>query len=239
MKQVYKKDNGLMDIPRKESPIYKVKNFLKDIYPTLKENKVILAGGAITSLYTDKYVNDWDLYLPNAELKIDLIESLTKHLYTIVHTSKKAIALERKEREDSSIDAKKIHIIEGFYQTPEEVLNSYDFTVVKGAYSFTEDIFTLHPKFKIHNKKKILENSEFGKRSYRNTFLRYCKYLDKGYKAAFMDILKIQIVITAMPKEEFLEGEEYYEMSIASSKEGALNYLNDLLSKGGEWIELS
>ena len=39
----------------------KIKDALGDVYGRLQENKVVLAGGAITSLFTNREIADFDL----------------------------------------------------------------------------------------------------------------------------------------------------------------------------------
>lgn len=46
----------------------KIKQMLgSEVYDTLKETKCVLAGGAITSLFTNREINDFDLYFTSKE----------------------------------------------------------------------------------------------------------------------------------------------------------------------------
>lgn len=152
----------------------------------LKSYHVIIAGGCITSLFTNKEVNDVDVYFKSKKDLSDFLYGEMQSNWVISHTDKALLF---------KYDNKKIQAIYfNFYQTAEEIFDAFDFTVCMGAYDFDKEEFVLHDDFLKHNASKILRfnsNTAFPIVS----ALRVSKYVNKGYYISKSEYLRIMLTI--------------------------------------------
>lgn len=87
-----------------------------DLLGLLEDNKCIIAGGALTSVFTNKPVNDIDVYFQNAESFSNVVrEIMTGHDYeseysisfqeaTVTHYTNKSILLRSGEQDRCTTD---------------------------------------------------------------------------------------------------------------------------------------
>lgn len=122
-----------------------MKKLLGESYRVLKDNNAILAGGAITSLFTRKPINDFDIYFRNED---DAISAL--HDCGSIHSmSKKAVI--------TISNGKMIQLIYfKYFNTAHEIFESFDFTINMGAFDFATEQFVFHEDFFLHNTKRML-----------------------------------------------------------------------------------
>jgi hypothetical protein len=102
-----------------------------------------ICGGAITSVFSNAAINDFDIYM---ESEIDcprMAEFLKSYGFRQVFITHNAISFLRVERNRKY----RIQLIRAFTGAPLEVFNTFDFTVCCGAYSFSDREFTLHERF--------------------------------------------------------------------------------------------
>ena len=115
----------------------------------LKRYHVIVAGGCITSLFTNKEINDVDMYFKSKKDLSDFLYEEMQANWVIAHTDKAILF---------KYDNKKIQAIYfKFYETAEQIFDTFDFTVCMGAYDFDKEEFVLHNDFLRHNASKILK----------------------------------------------------------------------------------
>lgn len=176
------------------------KNKLYDILGSywvslLKKHKVIIAGGAITSIFTGSKINDIDIYFRNEKNFFNIVKEVWDDRKTSFYgvTDKSIIMRESNPRyvegnEQFRLDIQFIHF--KFFSNPEEIFNTFDFTVCMGAFDFSTESFVLHDNFLLHNSQKILRfnsNTAFPIVS----LLRVEKYENKGYKISKSELIRV------------------------------------------------
>ena len=174
-----------------------------DLVDLLKEAGAYIAGGAVTSVFTNKDINDIDVYFPSEEslvrtlasiYRIDdlcLIEDIEQFCATITGTSQRTIML-RSEDQDVQFIAFK------YFESPEDIFESFDYTVCMGAYCCGTGEFILHDDFMLHNSERRLKfhsGTDFPMMS----LMRVDKYKSKGYSISKSELFRV--IMTCMSLE--------------------------------------
>lgn len=168
----------------------KLKYILGDhLYNTFKACNAMIAGGTISSLFTNKEINDIDVYFRNENDLAAFIMEICESEWIVSSTSK-ATLFHYKIQQDGEdpLPVQLIHF--KYFNNPKEVFDSFDFTVCMGAFDFQTDEFVLHSDFLKHNAQKILkfnQHTDFPLIS----MIRTNKYQDKGYSISKPEIFKI------------------------------------------------
>ncbi|KOS61549.1 hypothetical protein FJQ98_16020 [Lysinibacillus agricola] len=163
-----------------------------ELVDLFKKYNVFVAGGAITSIFTNSEINDIDVYTRNEDDLLGLIEELFDHCGNKVLSSTKKSTLFA----DGELLVQAIHF--KCFDTAEDIFDSFDFTSVMGAYDFKDNKYYFHDDFMKHNSQKIIKfnsNTAYPLIS----ALRVQKYEDKGYKISKAEYLRI--VMTCMKLE--------------------------------------
>lgn len=175
-----------------------IKNLLGDeMYNKLVKRNAILAGGAITSLFTRSAINDFDIYFRDEESLV----SLMKHNWQIQAMTKKSILL-RNYNQDVQF------IFFNYFKNAEEIFQSFDFTINMGAFDFATEEFVLHEDFFYANTKKVLQfnpNTAFPLVS----AMRLDKYISRGYVAPKLDSTAIALACMSLDIKTWGEFKEH------------------------------
>lgn len=173
---------------------HKLLCFSDDLQYLLAENGCWIAGGAITSVFTGKEINDIDVYFPNKEAFSNVMASIYDNDVSfgdahICHITDKSILLQS--------DSKDVQfIVFKFFDSVQEIFDSFDFTAVMGAYSMKDETFHLHPEFMKHNSQRFLSFNK-GTAYPLISMLRVDKYRERGYTTSKQEMLKIGFAIAA------------------------------------------
>lgn len=163
----------------------KLKSILgEDLYKSLKKHEMIVAGGAITSVFTGNELNDIDVYSRSNESSLNFAEDFLLGNYIVSHTSKATQVL------NGELPVQLIHY--RTFNNVEDIYSSFDFTVCSGAFDFKTEEFILHEDFLKHNSQRILRfnsNTDYPIIS----ALRVQKYEDKGYKISKPEFIRIML----------------------------------------------
>ena len=230
------------------------KNFLNEYNNLLSKTDLVsslgnldlgayLAGGAITSVFTNKDINDYDLYFRDAEsfakffglwLDGDFGASV------VLSATNKSITIHF-PNEEVIVQA----IYYKWFPSAEDIFDDFDFTVNMGAYCFKEGMFILHKDFLRHNAQRYLEvntNTSFP----LITALRVEKYKTKGYNISKANFLKIMFSVMKLNIKDWEDLKEHiggmYGLKVAElfntekefSVEEVLSQLSDSLINSGE-----
>lgn len=190
-----------------EYEINKIKSVLDpDVVTSLAECGAILAGGAITSIFTGKEINDFDIYFKDAEGLYKFIldiysksaeSNLSIYELRVVHTTKKSVLC-------TDASENKIQLI--CYKTFEDIstlFRAFDFYHNMGAYDFKEDKIILHDKFMSMNARRALEFNHTTDYPLVSA-IRVQKYVDRGYSISKAQMLRI---LFAVAKKNFKDWE--------------------------------
>lgn len=166
-----------------------------------KANNVWLAGGALTSLFTDSKINDYDLYFRNKYDCANFIQGIGS--CAVLQLTKKSVTLSIGNFVLQCIWFK-------YFDSPEDIFNSFDFTINMAAYDFSADEFVIDPRFFTDLAiRKLVINP--GTAYPINTLLRVSKYENKGYTIDPVELLKLSVAISK--KEIKTYGDLRVEMS--------------------------
>lgn len=166
--------------------------FSDDLAFLLERHGCWIAGGAITSVFTGKEINDIDVYFPSKEA----FSSVMAEIYDaevsfgeahVCHITNKSLLLQS-DGQDVQFSVFK------FFDSVEDIFESFDFTAVMGAYSFAEKKFYFHPEFMKHNAQRFLKFNK-GTRYPLISMLRVDKYRERGYTTSKQEMLKIGMAI--------------------------------------------
>ena len=164
----------------------------------LQECECIVAGGCITSIFTNQKINDIDIYFRSAEQFFNFFYNDTVEK-NFIYISKKAITFTIRGiyaiHTDREKELRKFQAVAcGYYNNAEEIFNDYDFTINMGAYDFKEDKFVLHENFMLHNAQHKIDvnvNTKFPIVS----AIRINKYKDRGYYINHTSFYKLAFAI--------------------------------------------
>lgn len=151
-----------------------------------------LAGGAITSLYTNKPINDWDIYPKSMKAREEIIQWAFEAGYWCAHASSRALTFAQGE------EAKIQIMIFDTFETADKIFDFFDFTVCMGAFDFDTQKFVLHDKFLLHCSQRFLSFNSNTRFPYASAW-RVRKYEEKGFTIGKMEYFKILLACQNRP----------------------------------------
>jgi len=169
----------------------------EEVQDSFERNEAIIAGGAITSIFTNREINDLDVYFRSQEKALACVRDMygksefdcpSFDLICTNYTDKTILFTEKgKNREDA---LKVQFIIFRYFTNPDDVFDSFDFTACMGAYDFRDGEFHFHKDFFKHNSQRYLKyntNTQYPLLS----VLRVNKYQEKGYSISKPEMLRV------------------------------------------------
>jgi hypothetical protein len=155
------------------------------------------AGGAVTSVFTGKDINDVDVYFKSREAFEYAVAQAYEEGMWCVSATKRAVTFS----DQGGTPIQFMHF--DFFPTAQSIFDAFDFTVVMGAYDFDTSEFLFHEDFLKHNSQRFLRFHP-GTRYPLASATRVLKYQDRGYTIGKGDILKIALA-ARKPKIETWE----------------------------------
>lgn len=169
----------------------------------LRKSNAIIAGGTITSIFSNAEINDFDIYFRSKEdmkvlirnfyadedLPEDVFVDICPYTYVFVGMTQRSINFAFHEQ---SIQL--IHF--DYYESPKEIFEDYDFTINMGAYDFKTDEFVFHDEFLSTVAERRLS---FNKSTAYPiiSLLRVQKYIDRSYTISKKEMFKIALAINS------------------------------------------
>jgi hypothetical protein len=168
-----------------------------DVWQLFDEAGVIIAGGAITSLFTNSDVNDLDVYFRSEEQLVRVIAAIYQDdnfsgelfdiadQYSMVYNgnSQRTLMFKNAEQHVQFMTFR-------YFDKVEEIFDTFDFTCCMGAYDFKHKRFALHKDFLKHNAQKYLKFHK-GTAYPIMSLMRVDKYRKKGYDISKAELLRI------------------------------------------------
>lgn len=183
----------------------KLKSYLGDsIYNELKRTNAIIAGGMITSIFSNSDINDVDVYFRNYDELYSFASENYGHI--VSHTKKATQWLDTNVKLGNQVLIQVIH-----YQTfksPVEIFENYDFTVCMGAFDFKTEEFILHEDFLKHNAQKIIKFNS-GTAYPIISAIRLDKYKKKGYYVSKAEMIRVIMSCMSLNIESYEELKEH------------------------------
>lgn len=176
----------------------KIKQMLgTDVYDMLKETKCVLAGGAITSLFTNREINDFDIYFTSNEG----LSSVFGQIFGVVEedfiapydfitkfATKRSMLCVTRAQQKVQLIHYKIH------ENVQSVFDSFDFEHVMGAFDFATEEFVLHENFLKSNSQRLMQFNP-GTDFPITSMMRVQKYKERGYTISKAQMLRITFTI--------------------------------------------
>lgn len=169
-----------------------------ELWDILECNNAFIAGGAITSVMTNKPINDIDVYFRNptdfTRTVLDVFGVSPDSLYSS-QNSVWAFNITDKSIMLKSGDKLVQFIMYKYFPDPYALFESYDFTINMGAYDMKKEDWVFHQDFFRHNAQRYLEfnpNTDYPIVS----ALRVQKYKERGYGISKAQMLKILMTVS-------------------------------------------
>jgi len=160
-----------------------------------------LAGGAITSVFSNSEIKDFDIYFKSQKDFFSALESAYSKGFWCVALTTRAITFQK--------DNKSYQFMHfNWFPEAKDIFDSFDFTACMGALCMDTPVhFDLHPRFLVDvSRRELVFN-------HKTAFplasgMRVWKYIDKGYTISKKEFLK---VITACMFKKVNSWEELKE----------------------------
>lgn len=206
--------------PRQKKQLLSLVNETEGLEELFKELGCFVAGGAVTSVFTNKEVNDLDIYFRNKKSLIKFIKvafgekpcvpctpvsvaslappSLINFDQDVTPSSVEldTFSLRYVGHTDKSVmfldgSGMQVQAIHcGFYPTVEDIFKSFDFTINMGVYDFTQECFILDEDFLTDNASRKLRINKDTSFPIISQ-LRLAKYQQRGYSINRKEFIKL------------------------------------------------
>lgn len=181
-------------------------------------DNAFVAGGAVTSVFTNAKINDTDVYFKSRRaFEHGVYQAYEEGLWCVA-ASKRAVTF----ADQSGNIAQLMHF--DYFPTAEDIFAAFDFTVVMGAMDLDagpkshwnpaslkfdavgdehpESGFVFHPDFLKHNSQRFLRFNP-GTRYPLASATRILKYQERGYTIGKGDIMKIALAVRGVRIESW------------------------------------
>lgn len=181
----------------------------------LRFDNAFVAGGAVTSVFTNAKINDTDVYFKSRRaFELGVYQAYEEGLWCVA-ASKRAVTFASGET-----IAQLMHF--DYFPTADAIFAAFDFTVCMGALDLDarvkshwdgvklvktgeehpESGFVLHPDFLKHNSQRFLKFNP-GTRYPLASATRVLKYQQRGYTIGKGDIMKIALAVRGVRIESW------------------------------------
>lgn len=180
----------------------------KDLVDVLKGNKCIIAGGAVTSVFSGSRINDYDIFFREKEaIKVvrDYLDGEDSKYEWVISTDTAITYKPKKEHRKLGLRTIQLIILpETIGLGPADLIRDFDFTICMGAYSFYPESFTLCQDFLKHIAQKRLIFNTNSKYPLSSLF-RTRKFMNRGYRISGSETIKLGLSINNLNIKTFGE----------------------------------
>lgn len=155
----------------------------------------MIAGGALTSIFTGQPINDVDMYFKAKEDFIRAVERAYEDGLWCVHASDRSVTFAR-----GNEVIQLMHF--DWFADAQAVFDAFDFTVCMAAYDFDSEKFIFHDDFLKHASQRYLKFHS-GTRFPFGSLLRTIKYRERGYTLGKGDLIRIALCCHRVPLESW------------------------------------
>lgn len=182
----------------------------------LKKHNIVIAGGAITSVFSGAPIKDYDLY-PTDEDSYQVFKSDFEQLLKDSNNQRNKLIFEsgnaltfRYENKLYQIITKYITPKSAVYQkswSAQDVISNFDFTVCMGAFNCGTSQWILYPNFLLDIAAHRLVFNVHS--SYPICAMyRVLKYMRKGYELSASELVKLALSINKLKMESYMDLKE-------------------------------
>lgn len=189
------------DIDTKIQYTYITKAFDKNLFKILADLNAFVAGGAISCLFTNRQINDFDIYFQKEDDEKQVISYLKttsnwKHEFS--SSLSDTYANENMNFSDTKeygktliINNAKLQLVNSFHGDYKTIFNTFDFHCCMGAFLFKQNEFVFDKYFITDNMSRNIRFNYEGCVNALSTFVRLDKYKAYGYTASLEELIKI------------------------------------------------
>ena len=209
-------------IDTKKQYTYISKAFDPELFKKLASVNAFIAGGAISSLFTDRPINDFDIFFKTNEIEeiVDYFKKTTnwkpEFVSSLTHTYKNNKPIAFNDPCDYGktivIGDMKIQLVSAFFGDPQTIFNSFDFHCCMGAFMFKHNEFKFDPYFITDNMSRTLRYNYEGAANALTTLFRVEKYKKYGYTLPFEELMKIILAIKKIKLNTMKEMKEFLKL---------------------------
>lgn len=171
-----------------------LRGLLGDMADIMEACEGMVCGGAITSLFTGKEVNDFDLYFRD---EVGYSKFLAAVLSGDYGFNKFAHITDRSLLVTNHQDTPAQAITYKFFPEVQDVFNDFDFTVNMGAYDFKTKQFVFGEDFFRHNSQRFI-GINTGTAYPLISVLRVDKYRQRGYTTSKSQLLRLLLRVSQL-----------------------------------------
>jgi len=181
----------------------------KDLIELFVQEKAILAGGAITSVFGNLPLNDYDIYFKNTSHRDKTVKFFDDENNGLELLS------ETKNAKTYNSGQCKIQLIlrkDTFFDNPIDLVRTFDFTACMGSYDFNSSFFILEPRFSPDlASRRLVYNKD--STSALHSLWRVQKYINKGFTIESPELIKIALVFAERYRNMKILGDLKEELS--------------------------
>lgn len=211
------------------------------VWELLAENNAVVAGGAITSLFCNRGINDIDVYFRS---KHDLVKVLAA-IYNIEDIADNVdidpflvyVSGLSQRTVVCTCNSQMIQFMTfKYFPEVQDIFDTFDFTVCMGAFDCKTKDFIFHPDFFKHNSQRYLKFNA-GTAYPLMSLMRVDKYREKGYEISKAELLRVLFACMDSNLTSWEDAKEHiggmygYDMSKAFNEDREFN-----LSELGEQL---
>jgi hypothetical protein len=168
-----------------------LKNLDKELIQLFEESKCILAGGALTSIFSGKPIHDYDIYFTQQNHnKVNNILDKKKIDKAVITDCASTFKLE-------NCIIQSIMLNDMVVEKAEELFLKFDFTICQAAYNFNTKEMILGENFLKHLSQRRLvfnTNTEYPLAS----LFRVKKFMKRGFNISGTDMIKIGLKVHSL-----------------------------------------
>jgi hypothetical protein len=162
----------------------------------LRDNRAVIAGGAVRAVFAGEPIADYDIYVPSTEAETNVLEYLEEEFEFVFRTDN-AITFK-----NDKIKVQLIIMPENIGLSNDELLSNFDFTIAMGLYDLVEDNFVLNDRFLRDVCSRELVFNAKAKYPIASMY-RMKKFLKRGYKISGTEIVKMSLAIHGLKIETY------------------------------------
>lgn len=150
-----------------------------------------IAGGALTSAFTNSEIKDTDMYFKSKAAFIGAVEAAYDDSMWCLSATDRAVTFAYHDK-----IVQLMHF--DFFPTAAAVFDAFDFTVCMAAYDLDAEAFAFHEDFMKHAAQRYLRFHN-GTRYPFGSLIRVLKYQQRGYTIGKGDLLRIGLCCHQVP----------------------------------------
>lgn len=195
------------------------------------EKSFFLAGGAITSIFTNKEVNDLDIYPKTKMAYFKLLDFMYNRATILSCTEKSVYGMHSEDGTNYNINVINL----GVFDEAEDIFKNFDFSIVKGAFDVDNDTFYFDDNFFVDLASRRISISPSTLYPLMSV-IRVDKYVKRGFSVSLNEMTKALLMVSKLSIKTIDDAEKHigglYGVSLRElfkDKEFSLDSLIEIL----------